>query len=296
MNTTKTLATIPVAPDLSIFDPVYLGVDEFGHPVYIELIDHNMLVGGEPGAGKSTLLHCVAGHAALSLDTRLCLLDAKQVELGMYRDIADEFVADDLDHANLLLERVLRVVRNRYAWLTAQKRQKITRDDGLNGLVILIDELAMYSSIFGSKDQQETFSRLLKGIVALGRACAVTVIAATQRPSGADNPPIIPASLRDIFGYRVAGRCTTDSSSDLILGHGWAQRGYDASSIREDQRGVVYLLAETGTPRLIKSPWQTSNEILSLVDYATWIRRPTHTGDTDEPGNATSNDAGAVAA
>ena len=53
------------------------------------------------------------------------------------------------------------------------------------------------------------------------------MVAATQRPSS----DIIPTSLRDLFGYRWAFRCTTDASSDVILGHGWANRGYTAASI-----------------------------------------------------------------
>ena len=42
------------------------------------------------------------------------------------------------------------------------------------------------------------------------------VIAAPQRPS----VDIIPRSLRDLFGYRAAFRCTSDGSSDIILAEG----------------------------------------------------------------------------
>jgi S-DNA-T family DNA segregation ATPase FtsK/SpoIIIE len=28
---------VPVGPVLSIFDPVFLGIDEFGHPVYLPI-------------------------------------------------------------------------------------------------------------------------------------------------------------------------------------------------------------------------------------------------------------------
>ena len=77
-----------VAPSVSVFDPVHLGADEFGHPVRVPLIYRNMLIGGEPGGGKSTLLNLLVAHAALSLDCRLCLLDGKQVELGQWEDCA----------------------------------------------------------------------------------------------------------------------------------------------------------------------------------------------------------------
>src|SRR5918911_4897654 len=97
---------VPVGPVLSIFDPVHIGIDEFGHPVRVPMIYRNMLIGGEPGAGKSALLNVVVAHAALSLDCRLCLLDGKQVELGQWRRCADIFVGPDIGQALSLLARV----------------------------------------------------------------------------------------------------------------------------------------------------------------------------------------------
>src|SRR5437773_11056068 len=87
---------VPLGPALSIFDPVHVGIDEFGHPKRVPMIYRNMLIAGEPGSGKSALLNLVVAHAALSLDCRLCLLDAKQVELGQWRKCADAFVGPDL--------------------------------------------------------------------------------------------------------------------------------------------------------------------------------------------------------
>ncbi len=49
---------------LSIYDPVHFGIDENGEDVRVELIDRNLLIGGEPGAGKSSLLNTVVAHAA----------------------------------------------------------------------------------------------------------------------------------------------------------------------------------------------------------------------------------------
>jgi DNA segregation ATPase FtsK/SpoIIIE, S-DNA-T family len=82
-------ATYPVGPALSMYDPIYLGVDEFGEPVYVRIIYRNLLAGGEPGGGKSGLLNTITAHAALAAGTRLVLFDGKQVELGMWDDIAD---------------------------------------------------------------------------------------------------------------------------------------------------------------------------------------------------------------
>ena len=67
---------------LSIWQPVHLGTRETGRPVHVEVAERNLLVGGEPGAGKSVALNLIVGHAALSPDCRLVLVDGKRVELG----------------------------------------------------------------------------------------------------------------------------------------------------------------------------------------------------------------------
>src|SRR3954453_11605966 len=119
-------ATVPLGPALSIFDPVHIGIDEFGHPVRVPMIYRNMLIGGEPGAGKSALLNAVVAHAALSLDCRLCLLDGKQVELGQWRHCADVFVGPHLVKALSLLPREQMMMDNRSAYLLDCERRKIS--------------------------------------------------------------------------------------------------------------------------------------------------------------------------
>jgi S-DNA-T family DNA segregation ATPase FtsK/SpoIIIE len=263
------LDTVPVGPCLSAYDPVYLGIDEYGAPVFIPLIFRNMLVGGEPGAGKSCLLNNPVGHFALCTDTRLCFLDGKQVELGLWRECADVFVGPDLPRAIVTLKRLQRVMDNRYTYLTVYKRRKIERADGMNVIVCAIDEIAYFSATAGDKKDQDLFVALLRDIVSRGRAVGIIVIAATQRPSAS----IIDPSLRDIFAWRFAGRTTNDVSSDIVLGHGWAARGYSANTIATDNPGAGLLIAEGGIPRLIKGAYLTDTDIIALADYAAWNRR-----------------------
>ncbi len=74
--------------------------------------------------------------------------------------------------------------------------------------------------------------------------------------------------MRDLFGYRWAFRCTTDSSSDVVLGQGWANEGYTAADIDPLARGVGWLLSETGVPRRIKSAYLTDEDVAYLATYA----------------------------
>ena len=79
--------------------------------------------------------------------------------------------------------------------------------------------------------------------------------------------------MRDLFGYRWAFRCTTDSSSDTVLGQGWASDGYTAADIDPMARGVGWLLSETGVPRRIKAAYLTDEDVAHLAAYAARLRR-----------------------
>ena len=82
-----------------MFDPVHLGRDEYGQHVHVNLAERNMLLGGEPGAGKSSGLNLITAHGALSHDCKLILVDGKQVELGLWRACADEFIGPSIKDA-----------------------------------------------------------------------------------------------------------------------------------------------------------------------------------------------------
>jgi len=259
----------PSVPVLSMFDPVHVGIDEFGADVLIKIIYKNLLAAGEPGGGKSGLMNALTAHAALSARSRLVLFDGKQVELGMWDQIADEFVGPDLAHAIITLKRLQKVMDNRYAWLHACRRRKIGPADGITVITSVFDEIALYSTVLGTKPQQDEFITLFRDLVARGRAAAMPVIAATQRPS----VDIIPKSLRDLFGYRAAFRCTSDGSSDIILGDNWASRGYSAAELPPANQGLCYLIAEGGIPARVKVDYLTDDDITGLAAYAHFIRR-----------------------
>ncbi|MBB2941816.1 S-DNA-T family DNA segregation ATPase FtsK/SpoIIIE [Actinoplanes lutulentus] len=254
---------------MSIFDPLFIGIDEFGHAVNLSLIYRNILIGGEPGAGKSSLLNTVVGHAALCYDTDLVLIDGKQVELGLWRDCADVFVGPNLDHAIDTLERLQAVMDNRYTFLLDHRRQKIEKADDIRCILLAIDELAYFSATVGTETEQKYFSALNRDIAARGRAVGIIDASATQRPSS----DIIPTSLRFLFGWRWAGRCVDDSSSDVVLGHGWAAKNFSAARIDPNNRGEGLLLAHGGVPMSMKGAHMSNTDIIRVADYAACIRR-----------------------
>ncbi len=254
--------------DLSIWQPVHLGVDETGRPVTVELAERHLLIGGEPGAGKSVALNLIVAHAALSADCRIVLVDGKRVELGAWRACAERFVGPSIGQAIDTLRALLAEMDDRYELLLDTGRRKITRGDGLAPVLVVFDELAYFSATVGDRKQQGEFVTLVRDLVARGRAAGMIVVAATQRPSA----DIVPTSLRDLFGFRWAFRCSTSSSSDVILGHGWAGEGYTAADIDPTARGVGWLIAEGGVPRRMKSAYLSDDQVLALAELAAQLR------------------------
>jgi S-DNA-T family DNA segregation ATPase FtsK/SpoIIIE len=186
------------------------------------------------------------------------------------------FVGNDITDALTRLRQLQTEMDSRYDLLAAERRRKITQADQVDVIMLVVDEIAYFSATVGDKKTQDEFVRLLRDLVARGRAAGIIVVAATQRPSA----DIIPTSLRDLFGYRLAFRCTTDISSDIILGYGWAKQGYSAATIAPEDRGVGWLLAEGGTPRRIKAAYLSDADIYLLVDQAASIRQ--HRSDGGE--------------
>ena len=269
MTATLTIpAAVPVFP-LSIYQPVHVGKDEFGEQAHVELAERNLLIGGEPGGGKSSAINLITAHGALSGDCRLVLIDGKQVELGLWRDCADRFVGPSMTDALDCMHWLQNLMNSRYDRLVASGLRKITAASGEPVYLVIIDEYAYFSATVGKKPEREEFAALVRDLVARGRAAGVIVILATQRPSH----QVIDPSLRDLFGYRWAFRCTTDSSSDVVLGHGWAGQGYTAAAIDPLARGVSWLLSETGIPRRIKTAYLTDRDIKYLAAYAAQLRR-----------------------
>ena len=211
-----------------------------------------MLIGGEPGSGKSDALQLIVAHGALSPDCRLILVDGKRVELGLWRDCAERFIGPSIDEAIDTLHWLQDQIDERTAWLLDHKMRKITPDLGWPVYLMPIDEVAYFSppsarapSRKNSTPATATWSPAAAPPGSSGRG--------HLRPSA----DIIPTSLRDLFGYRWAFRCSTEANSDTILGHGWANQGYSATEIDPQARGVSWLRAEDGIPRRVKAAYLT---------------------------------------
>jgi S-DNA-T family DNA segregation ATPase FtsK/SpoIIIE len=241
---------------LSIWEPVHFGLSELGEPIRLCLAERTVLAGGNKGTGKSTFLKLLLAHAAKSPDAELLIIDPNRVHTP-WRDRALLFAEHDLDDAIAVLEQVSAEMDRRLSLLPAMPgapetlTRELSHEFGLPMWLLVIDELAYPLSVAGTAGQQKVFYTLLRDIVARGRAAGIVPVCATQRPTA----DLIPTSLRDLFDIRVAFRTMTRTASDVILGDDFAKRGFCATDIDLNVRGVNWLFAEGTDPIRTKTTW-----------------------------------------
>jgi S-DNA-T family DNA segregation ATPase FtsK/SpoIIIE len=258
-----------LGPALSMWDAIRLGTDEEARPVGLRLAYRNLLVGGLADAGKSSALALIVGHAALSGDVNMWLFDGKETELVLWEPLADRVIGHDMDDALAGIAELQALLDQRLASLRAAGLRKITRESGHGFVLVVVDELALYTSTYGEPAQQKRFANGLRDLIARGRAAGIIVVAATQRPSS----DIVPTSLRDLIAYRWALACSNDASSDVILRDGLANEGFSAATIDLSDPGVGYLLAENGRiPRRVKADYISDTGIADIVAASLRLR------------------------
>ncbi|HEX4813205.1 MAG TPA: FtsK/SpoIIIE domain-containing protein [Nonomuraea sp.] len=230
----------------------------------------HLLIGGTPESGKSVSLHTLIAGLMLDPDTQGVMIDGKHgVELAPWEKVAHGGIRSDIDSAIDGLEWAVKRMDERYGYLASVGLRKITRGLGYGALAVIIDELATFT-LHPDKKKREAFLVPLHDLGARGRAAAVRVLAATQKP-GSD---VVPTYIRDLFDTRWALRCATRDASDTVLGSGWAARGVDASTIALGAAGVGYLLAGATGPVRLKGFYLTDPQLSDLAAYAAELRAP----------------------
>ena len=216
----------PPVMDVQVADitkPVEIGMDERGNPVTVTLWKNNIILGGMLDKGKSTTMANMIGYGVLDPRFRHYGIDLKRVELSLWRPAFAEVVTDaDEGH------RLVQQLRDLCDVLT---EQLVADDVGQHiptiekpGYILWVDEMSMlYDGKHGTPDTQA----LLFEMMQLGRACSVSVVGGMPRPS-ADK---LNSSTRSLFGDRIAHQCRDNVESNIILGTGLDEQGWDASKL-----------------------------------------------------------------
>lgn len=225
------------APDTtSITQPIPLGVFEDASPATVLLLRRNALVGGVVGSGKSGVLNVILAALAACEDVVMWGIDLKGgMELRPWAPSLGRLATTPEQAVGVLREAVTEL--DRRAAESSQVGARVwepTRSKP--ALVIVIDEYA---------ELPEAATTYTDSIARRGRAVAVNIVAATQRPT---QKAMGHGAARSQMDVRISLRVRERRDVDLILGQGMYNAGWHAHTL--DAPGKFLISApEHPTPK-----------------------------------------------
>ncbi|MCG2588601.1 DNA translocase FtsK [Rhodohalobacter sulfatireducens] len=237
LNTKKFVETefaLPIALGKTIENEVYM--------VDLNKMPH-LLIAGATGSGKTvginTIITCLL-YKCHPDDLKFVLIDPKKIELSLYRNIQNHFLAflpgseepiiTDTDTALETLQSITKEMDERYDLLKMAMvrdikayNKKFDNDEldeelghrHLPYIVVVIDELADLMMTAG-KQIEEPIARIAQ----LARAVGIHLVVATQRPS----VNVITGTIKANFPARMAYQVASKVDSRTILDTGGADQ------------------------------------------------------------------------
>ncbi|MER7752685.1 FtsK/SpoIIIE domain-containing protein [Kitasatospora sp. NPDC097643] len=215
--------------DLSVWD---LGIDEYALASVLRMSNvPGVCVAGLPGYGKTSLINGLISRLAPSGAVQFAVADGKVSEAheGDYADVVNRlfaFVGDDLEAANKLFDRLVKLRRRRSSSI---RRVLGTANMWAKGpsaawplVVLVIDEAHTYFREYKGTDPatkrlaglaQEN-ARLVEDLVKKGRSVGIVVVLATQKATG----DAIPTFIRDVCPVSLSFAQKTTDAAVAALG------------------------------------------------------------------------------
>ncbi|WP_086710065.1 FtsK/SpoIIIE domain-containing protein [Streptomyces antimycoticus] len=226
---TEHAPTGAVPEDLAVWD---LGLDEYALPVSVSLANvPGVTVAGLPGFGKTSLVNRFICDTAPSDAVQYAVADGKVTSSheGDYADLTDRifaFVGDDLEEANALFTRLVKLRRDRSASIRALLGVKNMWHVGPSAAwpltVLIVDEAHTYFRDYKGSDTRTKKlaalaaenARLVEDLVKKGRNVGILVIIATQKATG----DAIPTFIRDVCPVGLSFAQKTAEAAVVALG------------------------------------------------------------------------------
>ena len=272
----------------SITEPIELGPFEDAVPCRVSFLRRHVLFGGATGAGKSGGLNVLIGNLSACRDVVLWGIDLKKgMELGPWISCLDR-LATTPDQARVLLADAVAVLEARAAVLAKQGQRVCEPAPGMPALVILVDEYAeLVDDAPGAVKYADSIARR-------GRAVAVSLIAATQRPT---QKAMGHGAVRSQMDVRICFRVRERKDVDLILGQGMLASGWQAHTLDGPGKFLVSA-AEHDTPRRGRAYLITDEAVATTAGLHADLRPPLdeisqqaiEERNHDEPAAATSGE------
>ncbi|MES9604605.1 cell division protein FtsK [Actinomadura sp. NPDC000929] len=237
----------------SITEPIDLAPFEDATGARVLLLRRHGLFGGVAGSGKSGGINVLMGNLSACRDVVIWAVDLKRgMELQPWASCINR-LATTPEQARAMLRDAVTVLEARAEWLTANGRRVWDPTPEHPALVIVVDEYAELA------DDAPDAASDTDSIARRGRAVAVTLIAATQRPT---QKAMGKGAVRSQMDVRVSFRVRERKDVDLILGQGMLSAGWHAHTLNAPgkfllsapehdtpRRGRAYLLSDAAVAK-----------------------------------------------
>jgi hypothetical protein len=246
----------------SITEPIDLGPFEDAMPATVLLLRRHALFGGATGSGKSGGLNVLMGNLTACSDVIIWAIDLKRgMELGPWATCIDRLATTPAE-ARALLADAVAILEARAAHLAASGQRVWEPSPEMPALVIIADEYAeLVESAAEATGDADSIARR-------GRAVAVTLIAATQRPT---QKAMGQGALRSQMDVRICFRVRERRDVDLILGQGMLAAGWQAHQLNAPGKFLISA-PEHDTPRRARAYLLTDHAVAETASQHASLR------------------------
>jgi FtsK/SpoIIIE family len=236
----------------SITQPIDLGPFEDAAPCRVLVLRRHGLFGGTSGSGKSGGVNVLMGNLTACADVVIWAIDLKRgMELQPWASCLGR-LATTPAQALMLLRDAVAVLEARAGYLTATGQRVWEPSPDMPALIIVIDEYA---------ELADDVTSYTDSIARRGRAPAVTLIAATQRPT---QKAMGQGSVRSQMDVRICFRVRERRDVDLILGPGMLTAGWDAHKLNAPGKFLISA-PEHETPRRARAYLLTDDMVAATA-------------------------------
>ena len=248
----------------SITQPIDFGPFEDATPCRVLFLRRHGLAGGATGGGKSGWLNVLMGNLVACEDVVIWGIDLKRgMELGPWAACIDR-LATTPEEARTLLADAVAILEARAALLAERGQRVWEPSPEMPALIILIDE---YAELV---DEAPEAVKDADSVARRGRAVAVNLIAATQRPT---QKAMGQGAVRSQMDVRVCFRVRERKDVDLILGQGMLAAGWNAHALNAPGKFLISA-AEHDTPRRARAYLITDQAVANTARWYADLRPP----------------------
>jgi S-DNA-T family DNA segregation ATPase FtsK/SpoIIIE len=241
----------------SITESVDLGPFEDAEQCRVLFLRRHALFAGTTGSGKSGGLNVLMATLAVCDDVVIWAIDLKKgMELGPWAPCIDRLATTPGDASALLADAVA-ILQARAAHMASAGLRVWEPSPQMPALVIIVDEYAeLAEEAPGAMSDTDSIARL-------GRAVAVTLIAATQRPT---QEAMGRGAVRSQMDTRICFRVRERRDVDLVLGQGMLSAGWHAHTLNAPGKFLVSAPEHT-TPNRARAYLVTDDDVARVTAH-----------------------------